>query len=85
MEECIPSPDDMDCRIDEMVFAEMINKFLSELDEEKRKIFVRRYWYIDSIAEISEKFLVSESKVKTVLFRTRNKLREFLEKEGYTL
>ncbi len=85
MEECIPSPDDMDCRIDDMVFAEMMNKFLAELDAEKRKIFVRRYWYMDSVAEISEKFSISESKVKTVLFRIRKKLREFLEKEGYTL
>lgn len=85
MEECIPSPDDMDCRIDDMVFAEIINKFLSELDAEKRKIFVRRYWYMDSVTEISEKLLLSESKVKTSLFRTRKKLREFLEKEGYAL
>ena len=85
MEECIPSTDDMDCRIDDMVFAEIINKFLSELDAEKRKIFVRRYWYMDSVTEISEKLLLSESKVKTSLFRTRKKLREFLEKEGYAL
>ena len=85
MEECIPSPDDMGCRIDDMVFAEIINKFLSELDAEKRKIFVRRYWYMDSVTEISEKLLLSESKVKTSLFRTRKKLREFLEKEGYAL
>ena len=85
MEECIPSPDDMDCRIDDMVFAEIINKFLSELDAEKRKIFVRRYWYMDSVTEISEKLLLSESKVKTSLFRTRKKPREFLEKEGYVL
>lgn len=85
MEECIPSPDDMNCRIDDMAFAEMMNKFLAELDSEKRKIFVRRYWYMDSVAEISEKFSISESKVKAVLFRIRKKLREFLEKEGYTL
>ena len=68
-----------------MVFAEIMNRFLAELDSEKRKIFVRRYWYMDSVAEISEKFSISESKVKTVLFRIRKKLREFLEKEGYVL
>lgn len=85
MEECIPSPDDFDCRIDDMVFAEAMNSFLGRLDEEKRKIFVRRYWYADSVQEISKKLLLSESKVKTVLFRTRKKLREFLEKEGYTI
>ena len=92
MEKCIPSPDDMncriddmDCRIDDMVFAEIMNRFLEELGSEKRKIFVRRYWYMDSVSEISEKFSISESKVKTVLFRIRKKLRDFLEKEGYTL
>ncbi len=85
MEECIPAPDDTECRLDEMAFAETINHFLCGLDEEKRKIFIRRYWYLDSVAEISKNFSVSESKVKTVLFRTRKKLREFLEKEGYTL
>lgn len=85
MEECIPSPEDMSCRIDEMAFAETMNRFLAGIDPEKRKIFVRRYWYLDSVAEISERFSVSESKVKTSLFRTRNKLREFLEKEGCTL
>lgn len=85
MEECIPSPDDIDCRIDDMAFAEAINRFLSVLDSEKRKIFVRRYWYLDSVAEISKKFSLSESKVKTTLFRCRQRLREFLEKEGYTL
>ncbi len=85
MEECIPSPEDMNCRIDDMAFAESINRFLGSLDAEKRRIFVRRYWYLDSVAEISKAFSISESKVKTALFRTRNKLREFLEKEGYTL
>lgn len=85
MEECIPSPEDIDCRIDELVFAEAINRFLSGLDDEKRKIFIRRYWYLDSIEKISARFSISESKAKTVLFRTRNKLRKFLEKEGYVL
>ncbi len=85
MEECIPSSDDIDRRMDDMVFAETINRFLGSLDAEKRKIFVRRYWYLDSVSEISKRFSVSESKVKTVLFRLRKRLREFLEKEGYTL
>ncbi len=85
MEECIPAPDDTECRLDEMAFAEIINRFLCGLDEEKRNIFVRRYWYLDSVTKISARFSVSESKVKTVLFRCRKNLREFLEKEGYTL
>ena len=85
MEQCIPAPDDVECRIDDMALSDAINGFLSKLDEEKRNIFVRRYWYLDSVVAISKRFALSESKVKTTLFRCRTGLREHLEKEGYTL
>ena len=85
MEECIPSPDDMDCKIDDMVFAEAINRFLRTLGEEKRNIFIRRYWYLDSVFEISKQFSLSESNVKTTLFRLRKNLKEYLEKEGFEI
>ncbi|MBQ8814724.1 MAG: RNA polymerase sigma factor [Lachnospiraceae bacterium] len=85
MEQCIPAPDDVECRIDDMALREALNGFLSMLKEEKRNIFLRRYWYLDSIADISKRFGVSESKVKTTLFRCRGQLREYLEKEGYTI
>ncbi len=85
MEQCIPSPNDVECRIDDMALGEAINNFLSKLGEEKRNIFVRRYWYLDSVADISKRYDLSESKVKITLFRCRNGLREHLEKEGYTL
>lgn len=85
MEQCIPAPDDTQCRIDDMALREAINGFLGTLGEEKRNLFIRRYWYLDSIADISERFALSESKVKTTLYRCRNQLREHLEKEGYTL
>lgn len=85
MEQCIPALDDVENRIDDMVLSEVINGFLGKLGEEKRNIFIRRYWYLDSIADISKRFVLSESKVKTILFRSRNQLRKHLEKEGYTL
>ena len=85
MEQCIPAPDDVQCRIKDKVFADAINEFLSRLDEEKRNIFVRRYWYLDSIASISERFALSQSKINTTLFRCRNELRKYLEKEGYSI
>ena len=85
LEQCIPAPDDTQCRMDDMALREAINGFLGTLDEEKRNIFIRRYWYLDSIADISGRFALSESKVKTTLFRCRSRLREHLEKEGYTL
>lgn len=85
MEQCIPSPDDCECRIDDLIFADVINKFLASQNTEKRNIFLRRYWYMDSIADISKRYGYSESKVKATLFRSRNQLREHLEKEGYIL
>ena len=85
IEQCIPAPDDISCRVDDMALSDAINGFLGKLDVEKRNIFIRRYWYLDSIADISTRFALSESKVKTTLFRCRNRLREYLEKEGYTL
>ena len=85
MEQCIPAPDDVQCRMDDLALGEAINGFLGKLSEEKRNIFIRRYWYLDSVACISKRFAVSESKVKTTLFRCRDQLREHLRTEGYTL
>ena len=85
MEQCIPAPDDTECRISDMAVSEAINRFLGALGEEKRNIFIRRYWYLDSISDISIRFALSESKVKTTLFRCRSQLREHLKKEGYTV
>ena len=85
MEQCIPAPDDLECRMDNMALGDAINRFLGTLNEEKRNVFLRRYWYLDSIADISKRYCLSESKVKTTLFRCRNQLRHYLEKEGYTL
>ncbi|WP_255202642.1 RNA polymerase sigma factor [Acutalibacter muris] len=86
MELCIPDPSS---EIDEgrtgEEIGQLINKFLSVLSEEKRLIFMRRYWYTDSVRSISERYGISESKVKTTLFRTRNDLKEFLRKEGVTV
>ena len=62
-----------------------INLFLRGLDAPARIIFVRRYFYGDSINDICRNFSISESKAKSMLFRTRNKLRMVLEKEGVVL
>ena len=65
------------------LLGECINRFLEETEKENRIIFVRRYWYMDSIQSIADKCCVSESKVKSALFRTRQKLKTFLQQEGY--
>lgn len=57
-------------------------RFLDTLPETERRVFLRRYWYLDSIREIGQRFGFSESKVKSMLYRTRKKLRTQLDKEG---
>ena len=85
MEQCIPAPDDSLCRLEEAELASAINSFLATLGAEKRNIFLRRYWFLDSIPVISFRYGYSESKVKSMLFRCRNQLRTYLQKEGYDL
>ena len=85
LEQCLPSPDDIECRMDDIAFGEVLNGFLGSLKEESRNIFLRRYWYLDPIADISRRYGLSESKVKTTLFRCRKQFRKYLEKEGYVL
>ena len=63
--------------------GEMISTFLNTLSRENRVIFVRRYYLSQPVAEIAEALSVSESKVKSSLFRTRKKLKKFLSEEGY--
>ena len=62
--------------------AEVINEFLSRLEKEERIVFVRRYWFSDTVKDIAERMGFSESKVKSLLFRLRKKLKEKLVKEG---
>ena len=60
-----------------------INKFLRKLPEKKRNIFICRYWYCDSLRDIAARFSVSESNVSVILNRTRQSLREYLQKRGF--
>lgn len=61
--------------------AEALNSFLSTLPVDARLFFMRRYWYMDSVKAIAEKYGCGESRVKTSLHRTREKLRDYLQKE----
>ena len=83
LEECIASHSSMEDSIDYAALIESINSFLSSLPSLNRIIFVRRYWYVSSISEIAEQYNISESKVKSILFRLRKRLKEYLGKEGF--
>jgi len=67
------------------LLTEVINKFLSSLKKEERKVFLLRYFYTESIKNISKQMNFSESKVKSMLFRTRNNLKNLLTEEGFTV
>lgn len=81
MENCIPDLS-REMQIQSQELGALLNEFLGTLSPENRQIFMRRYWYAESISEIAQRFHLGESNVKTKLMRTRNALRTFLEKEG---
>lgn len=81
--DCLSEGESIHKQIDQHALAELLNRFLLDLKVEQRRIFVRRYWYLDSIAEIARKYGMSESKVKKTLSRTRIRLALLLEQEGY--
>ena len=60
----------------------LISRFLHTQSKEKRMVFIRRYYFFDSVEDISVRYSISKSKVKSMLFYTRRKLKEFLIKEG---
>lgn len=71
--------------VDEIALKDAINSFLRSLPAEKRRFFIRRYWYMSPISDIAEDFSVSEGKVKMILSRTRKELKKKLVKEGILL
>ena len=85
LRECIPATNYTDSVADDIVLTDVLNRFLASLTAEKRNIFMRRYWYLSSVAEIASDLAISESKVKMSLLRSRNELKQLLEKEGITL
>lgn len=85
MEECIPSGENIADKLEGDILAERISDFLNAKSEEKRNIFMRRYWYLDSVKTIAKRMGLKESNVKVTLFRLRNELKEYLEKEGYNI
>ena len=78
---CIPDPVS-DRVLDAKELGAALSAFLRTLPQESRVIFLRRYWFFDPIGTIAEKYGFSVSKVKNMLYHSRNRLREYLRKEG---
>ena len=83
LSECVGTYDTDAVSDDEL--AKVMNRFISGLSKESRKIFLRRYWYMDTVKEIAKAYGIGESKVKMSLSRSRKRLKEMLEKEGISL
>ena len=86
LEGCIPSvKNNAEQRLEHQEIKKTINRFLTEQPERERIVFVLRYWYLFSIKEIAGQQGMSESKVMSLLFRQRKRLKKVLEKEGIML
>ena len=83
--ECIPDRNRSEDLTDLTALRDALNRFLRGLSAEHRSVFLRRYWYAQSVAEIAAGCGMSESKVKSMLLRTRNRLRKMLTAEGSEL
>ena len=81
LENCIPDSR-QDRALERRELRRILEAFLENLPKESRLIFLRRYLYVDTVAEIAARYGISESKVKTQLHRTRAKLRKVLAEEG---
>ena len=83
LEECVPAYAGVEDSVDLKQLTALLNDFLGTLNEENRKLFVLRYWYLYPVKELAARAGMGQSKVKMRLMRMRDELREILEREGY--
>ena len=82
LEGCVPGGGTVEGEVEAGELARAVDEFVMALPLLQRRVFLRRYWYLDSLPAISQRFGFSQSKVKVMLWRIREKLRLHLEKEG---
>lgn len=83
--DCLPASGGVEQEVEAAALAESLNRFLESLPQEKRVLFVRRYWYLCSVEELAAWSGRRRGTVSAALFRLRQDLREHLEREGFTL
>lgn len=82
LDACIPDEKTVEQALEGKALSRLIDAFLDTLDEESRNLFLRRYWFFDSVKQLARTFGMSESKVKVKLFRMREALKKYLETEA---
>lgn len=85
LEECIPDGDTTREGVDLRLLAGAVSEYLRTLPVAAQRVFIGRYYYMDSIREIASWSGMSESKVKSILYRARNGLKSYLEKEDFAI
>lgn len=85
LEDCLSSKKNIGLQYSDDMLSECINSFLESLNLKTRKVFLLRYWYYMTIKEIMQECNMSKSNVETTLFRTRRRLKEFIEERGIAL
>ena len=85
LEDCLPGGSSVEQALSDAELARTIDRFLRGLPEKEYCVFLRRYWYMDSLLEIARRYHMAEGTVKSMLHRTRQKLRVYLEQEGVSL
>ncbi|MBQ9680232.1 MAG: RNA polymerase sigma factor [Ruminococcus sp.] len=83
LSEVLPDRESPYDEVQRQELVKVIQGFLTGLTSEQRMIFLMRYWYLATVSETARKLGFSQSKVKMTLKRTRDSLRELLEKEGW--
>ncbi len=85
LEGCLKSTVNAEDRLSEQELSELLNSFLKAQDYNTRVIFLRRFWFSDSVKDIAKRFHVSESMVKSRISRTLKKLHKYLNEQGYDI
>jgi len=83
LSDCVSGSGSVEDEAERREILRLINAFLDALPATESRVFLCRYWYMDSVRSIAQQFGFSESKVTSMLYRTRAKLRTVLDKEGY--
>ena len=81
LENCVPAQTGIEQITDEMELVAALEKFLLSYPKTERSIFLGRYWYLYSIPELATAYRMSESKIASLLYRMRNRLKLHLQKE----
>lgn len=83
--DCVPAAPSAAQAVEDRELEQTLNRFLRTLPEQACSIFLRRYWFAEPLADIAARYGLKQNTVKTSLFRSREKLRRYLEKEGISL